>query len=309
MDRSILNISPEQVRPDIVLYNYSQGIYKIVKHKSTAPRIFLSNKEFNHYDKKLDSSLSRAKRTILELGLCNVWKFFCTFTIAPDKYDRENLKNWHKDFSQWLRDQRKVHIKKGFDIPLRYVLVPELHHDGKSWHMHGLFSDITPVLSSFRDLRAKGFNVPDKLVQHNYYNWESYQNKFGFCSFGEIKNKVACGFYITKYVTKELEDSAVGVGLHTYYASRPLNRAFKHGEIYGSTNAFDEWLTNHYDFCDTGMTHVKDSCDWSFGFEYMDHDLIESISFDDPDGAPDVDLHFDIISDVLEQQCIQDFIF
>ena len=308
MDHGLWQAPPELVRPDIVFYNYSQGIYKIIKHKVTAPRMFVNREKFNHYDKKLDSSLSRTRRTILELGLCNEWKYFCTFTLAADKYDRENLIAWHKDFSQWLRDQRKIHIKKGYDIPLRYVLVPELHEDGKSWHMHGLFSDITPVLTSFQNLRSQGLKVPDKLVNNDYYNWTAYQNKFGFCSFGKIEDRVACGFYITKYITKDMQDAAIGVGLHSYYASRPLNRAFKHGEIYGATSAFDKWLTNHYDFCDTGMTHVKDGCDWTFGFEYMDHEMLEAVSFDDPAAAPEVDTYFDVIHEVLEQQTIEGFV-
>jgi len=296
------------VRPDIVLWDYTQGIYKIIKNKSTAPRIFVNREKFNHYDFKLDQSLSRTRRVILEYGLCNEWKYFCTFTLAKDKYDRENLIAWHKDFSQWLRDQRKVHLKKGYDLPLRFVLVPELHEDGKSWHMHGLFSDISPFLVSFQDLRSQGYKVPDKLVNNGYYCWLDYWKKFGFCSFGKINNKVACGFYITKYITKDMQDAAIGVGLHRYYASRPLNRAKQHGEIYGATSAFDKWLTNHYDFCDTGMTHVQDGCDWSFGFEYMDHELIEAISFDDPDAAPEVDTYFEVIDELIEQQSIDGFV-
>ena len=59
-----------------------------------------------------------------------------------------------------------------------------------------------------------------------------------------------------------------------------LNRSKKHGEIYGSTNAFDQYLTNHYEFCSTGMTHVCDKLDWSFGMEYMDHSIMSSLSFD-----------------------------
>ena len=97
------------------------------------------------------------------------------------------------------------------------------------------------------------------------------------------------------------------MGLHSYYPSRPLNRAVKHGEIYGYTSAFDKWLVNHYDFCDTGMTHVKDGCDWTFGMEYMDADLLESVSFDDPAAAPEVDIYFDVIDDLLEQQVLDGF--
>ena len=288
----------ELVRPDLVFYDYTNGIFKVVKHKFPARlRVYVNRGEFQHYDKKLDSSLSRTRRTILELGLCNNWEYFCTFTIAEKNFYRKDLSTWHDKFMDWLRYQRKKY--KALGIEFKFVLVPELHKDG-SWHMHGLFSDITPVLTSFQDLADRGENVPYKLVKGGYFNWLDYQEKFGFCSFGKIKNKVACGFYITKYITKDLQDAAIGVGLHRYYPSRPLNRAKKHGEIYGQCSAFDKYLTNHYDFCDTGMTSVKDGCDWTFGLEYMDFDMLEAVSFSDPVEAPEVDTYFEAVQQVLD---------
>lgn len=287
----------ESVRPDIVIHDYTNGIYKIVKHKSTAPRYFVDPEKFDHYDHKLDSSYSRAKRTILELALCNEWSYFCTFTLSPQKGNRQDLNTWHKKFTQWLRDQRKEFLKKGLDISLRFVLVPELHSDGLTWHMHGLFSDLSPVLISFDDLAAGGVPIPEKLLHRDYYNWPAYQNKFGWCSFGKIRNKVACGFYITKYVTKDLSKNSVDLGCSLYYPSRPLNRSKKHGEIYGSTNAFDQYLTNHYEFCSTGMTHVCDKLDWSFGLEYMDYTAISSFSFDQIDDQKEF---ADQIEDMLQ---------
>lgn len=290
----------ELIRPDYKIYDFTGGIFKVVYFKSTAPSGLKTSREHHlSYDEKLDASISRSRRVVLELALCNKWKYFCTFTIAKSNYDRKDLKSWHKSFSQWLRDQRKKYRKKGLDLSFDFVLIPEQHKDG-SWHMHGLFSDISPLLISFQEMYSRGENVPYKLVQGGYFNWPDYQAKYGFCSFGVIKNAVAAGFYITKYISKSLQDSTLGVGLNLYYASWRLNRAKLHGDIYGRNSYLDQFLCNHYDFCSTGMTAVKDGCDWSFALEYMDADLLEAFKADDPEVAPEVDTYFEIVQQVLD---------
>lgn len=223
-----------------------------------------------HHEKKLDSSISRAKRVILEKALCNHWEWFCTFTISKDKFDRANLALWRDTFTQWLRDQRK----KG--LPIRYLIVPEQHQDG-SWHAHGLFSGLTETdLITFKEMDRAGYRSPDgkrlppKLRNSCYFNWPDYQEKFGFCSFGKINNPVACGFYITKYITKDNDRMVKDVGLKSYYCSQGLLSAEKHVDFYGRDPEIDRLLVNTYDFCKTGMTHVKDNCDWSFCMEYGD---------------------------------------
>lgn len=300
MSDLLLQPPAEAIRPDIRIYGYTDQIYKIVRFKSTAPRGLKADRK-NHatYEEKLDASISRARRVVLELALCNDWTYFCTFTIADKNFDRKDLASWHKTFSQWLRDQRKKYFKLGHDFDISFVLVPEQHKDG-SWHMHGLFSDISPVLISFSDLLARGDNVPVNLAKSGYMNWPDYQSKFGYCSFGRIQNKVAAGFYITKYINKSLQDSCLDVGLHLYYPSRGLNRSHLHGEIYGYCSALDKYLTNHYDFCDTGMTSVKDGCNWSFGFEYMDYDLLEAFSTEDPPEVLEVDSYFSAVQQMID---------
>lgn len=261
------------IRPTYSIYQYTDQIYKIV-HFKRSPLVssFGSSQPVDDsvkHDSKLDASLSRARRSVLELALCNPWMYFCTFTISPDKFDRHDLSSFDKKFKQFLRDFRK---SSGVSLP--FVLVPEQHKDG-SWHMHGLFgADITPFLKSFHDV---SYAVPRALLDGDFYTWDAYSSRFGFCSFGLIRDPVACAFYITKYVTKDLSDSAIPVGMHLYSCSRGLNRATKHGDIYGNSAMLDGFCTQHYDFCDTGMTFPKDGCDWSFAFEYMDFSDIDSL--------------------------------
>ena len=182
--------------------------------------------------------------------------------LDKEKYDRKDLKKWHKDFTQWIRDQRK---KTGCKI--RYLLIPELHQDG-AWHMHGLFYDV-PDTISFAELRyVHGWKVPDKLVNGSFRCWLDCHKKFGFCSLGKLRNAVASGFYISKYISKSLQESNIAVGGHLYYASHGLMRASLHTHIYEESDAFDHWLTNKYEFVETGMTYLDDQLDWTFGLEF-----------------------------------------
>lgn len=289
-----LQVPVDLIRGDYSIYRYNDSIYKIIRFKSNlAPRGPLPSAEKKHYDQKLDSSISRAKRVLLELALCNPWDYFCTFTIDKDKHDRSDLAAWYKKFSQWLRDQRK----QGLEIS--YVFVPERHADG-CWHCHG-FMRGNMELVSFADERKEGIFVKKELYEGNYLDWPAYRKKFGFCSFGHIKNPVAAGFYVTKYVTKELDRAVNSLGGKMYYASHGLNRAVKHGEIYGNCGYLDKYLVNHYDFCDTGMTHCSDRLDWSFGFEYMGDVEPLDVSRPSPADEADVVSFYDFV-----QMCLDD---
>lgn len=288
------NPPAELVRPSYNIYRYTDQIYKVVHFKSTMPG-YRGSGDVQHHDEKMDSSISRAKRVILELALCNDWKYFCTFTISGAKSDRQDLKAWNKKFKQWLRDQRKK-----FGRPFRFVLVPEQHADG-SWHMHGLFDD-SPTLISFRELYDRGENIPWKLVKGGYLNWPDYQKKFGFCSFGEIRNRVAVAFYITKYISKSLSETCMPVGMDLYSASDGLNRATLHGDVYGECSYLNSFLENHYEFCDTGFTHVKHNLDWSFGMEYMDYEAMDVFSHDhfEDEYVKEFESYFEGVQSVLD---------
>lgn len=274
-------VSPGEDRVHSV-YRFTDEIYKVIQwnrvitHFGPGPA-----EEQKHYDQKLDSSISRSKRMILEKAICNSWDWFCTFTISEDKYNRSDLIAWRDSFVQWMRDQRK----KG--LPIRYLVVPEQHSDG-SWHAHGFLSGLPESeLISFQQMdkngyrTAQGRRLPKKLRFSNYMNWPAYMNKFGFCSLGKIKNHVAAGFYITKYITKDNDRMVKEVGLHSYYSSKGLNVAEKHVDFFGRDPEIDRLLVNKYEFCSTGMTHIKDDCDWTFCQNYVDFASLEPLEIAD----------------------------
>lgn len=293
----VLEAPPELVAPNYTIHRYTDNIYKIVYFKNPVFRCSPPPRgdEFK-YDGKLSASKSRARKIVLELALCNLWKYFCTFTLDKTKYDRYDIKRFHKDFTQWIKDQRKKYP----DVNISYLLVPEQHQDG-AWHMHGLFSDISILLNSFDQMKQAGYNVPEKLVKGNYYCWLDCWKKFGFNSLGLIKEPVAVGFYVSKYIFKQLDETALSVGDHLYYCSRPLNRAVKHGDVYGYWSELDRFLDRDYDFVKTGFTKIADGVNWDFALEYMEDapELIQPL-FNDQAVFVDVDNYMNYTQEAIE---------
>lgn len=175
------------------------------------------------HDEKLDGSIWRTKSKIFELAICNDWDYFFTGTIDPQKYDRTDLEKYHKDFTQFLRDQNKKHGCK-----IKFLVVPELHSDGRSWHLHGFLSGLPEdQLHRFRygvDKMSTALAV--KVLNGDpVYNWTAYAQKFGFCDLEPIRNPEAVSKYVQKYICKDLARSVSEVGAHMYYRSRGLQEA------------------------------------------------------------------------------------
>ena len=156
---------------------------------------------------RFEQSLSRTRSTIFEIAMCNEFTHFCTFTADAEKRDRFDLKAFHKEFSQFIRDENK---KRSESEKLRYLLIPEQHKDG-AWHFHALFMGLGK-----KDLKKNEFG---------YLDWFAYRRRFGFFSCSKIKSHEACSKYITKYVTKSIaSDVKRNAGQHLFYASQGLRR-------------------------------------------------------------------------------------
>jgi hypothetical protein len=207
------------------LKKYNENLYKLTQHKKSVLQkgFELGQKRITGVNtKKLDNNLSRAKNKIKEYALCNDFKYFVTLTLDPKKYDRTDLKKFKKDLGQFLRDYKKNHGSK-----IDYVLIPELHKDGNSWHMHGLLSGI----------------IPKHLTKNKngYMDWVQYSKKFGYMSIDFIKDKNKVSSYITKYINKSMAETIKGLGEHMYYNSNGLNTAIeiKRGTLSDHSIPFD----------------------------------------------------------------------
>lgn len=236
--------------------NFCPGLSKVVRTKAKDRYFFTPYKktvgEFK-YDDKLSQSISRTRRTILELALCNDWKWFGTLTIDAGKEEREDLEIYYKHFYEWLKYQRE---KTGKKIP--FVLVPEKHKK-RGWHLHGLFnSDLDDLLVSFAELDQAGYrsvtgkSLPRGLIKGGYYDWPAYRKRFGFCSFDMIRDKQRCAFYVSKYITKSLVSNKELQGKQLYRASEGLQKAVLVGRVYCNTPMLDAVISRKYKFCSTG---------------------------------------------------------
>ena len=165
-------------------------------------------------DLRFDNNVYRARRTVRDLCLCNPFDLFGTFTLDESKRDRFDLAEFKRTFSAWIKAYNRYH---GCDI--KYVLIPERHKNG-AWHMHGVFMGIpAAVLIPF----SRGKH-PKKLVDGGFLNWEAYEKKFGFCSFGKIRDQAAVAAYVSAYITKGITPESLSKGEHLYLASKGLSR-------------------------------------------------------------------------------------
>ncbi len=154
---------------------------------------------------KLDNNLARAKSTVREYALCNPWDWWVTLTIDSQKYDRFNLDDFYKKFSQYINNYNKRH-----EEPIKYVLVPEQHEDG-AWHLHGFIKGI-PQHEIYTN-------------QYGYLSWSGYDKRFGFISMSPIKNLDKASSYVLKYMTKDADKNVTEQERHLYYASKGLLKA------------------------------------------------------------------------------------
>lgn len=176
---------------------------------------------------KLSDNLIRAKSTVRELVLCNPWYYWCTFTISPEKYDRYDLKTYMQDFSEFIHNYNR---RRAPADKVTYLLVPEQCKDG-AWHLHGFIKGICE-----KDLRRN---------KYGYLTWVPYENRFGFISMDAIKDIDQASSYILKYMTKNLNDTVIGLNAHSFYASKGLQRA---EELYRGRGRFTgEWDWEHPD--------------------------------------------------------------
>ena len=181
---------------------------------------------------KLSNSISRARSKIFEYAMCNPFDHFVTLTLSPEKYNRYDLDSFYKDFSQFIRNQRRLH-----NINIQYLYIPELHMDN-AWHLHGLSMGIDKsLLRLFTNNEQLPYNILNKLEQGRLiYDWPDYAKRFGYVTFEPIRDKEAVSKYITKYIGKNLETSITELNRKLYYTSRGLKSA---KEIYKAPISFD----------------------------------------------------------------------
>ena len=128
--------------------------------------------------------------------------YFWTLTFKADRYDYDLA---FKKMGKWLEKMRKKYGK--FD----YIMIPELHKDG-AIHFHGVTGGLNALIVD-AGVKHKGAKV------YNCLEWEH-----GFTTLTKIRDKEKTASYVTKYVTKEMQNSIVEKGKKKYWCSRGLRK-------------------------------------------------------------------------------------
>lgn len=209
------------------LKRYTDSSYKVVHMRSVRLPGFeernpqKQKRKSGHSAAKLKNSLSRSRSTVWELALCNPWDWFVTLTLDKEKCDRYDLNATYKQLGKFINN-----YNSRTDAAIKYLLIPEPHKDG-AWHFHGLVSGLPPPHLKLFTLQD---NIPLRLKDmlregRQVYTWPAYVKAFGFVTLERILDPERCASYMTKYITKELEQSSIELNYHLYYCSKGLRRA------------------------------------------------------------------------------------
>lgn len=182
------------------LYNYNNRFFRICSIKSCRLKGFEDMCLKNKTDKKeVDRiSLSRTRRNIRELALCNDFDYFCTITVNSSKCDRYSLDEVQDNLRKCLRN-----IRNSSDN-LKYLIITEKHKDG-AFHFHGLMYGVSDLY-----LNKYGYLSCSKL------------DVLGFNSFSEIQSLEKVSNYLLKYITKDCVKNSRN---QVYISSRGLKKA------------------------------------------------------------------------------------
>lgn len=148
-----------------------------------------------------------SKDMIYNIARSNTWEYFITLT-----FDREKVKADNYDIVTRKLQKFLCHLRERKCKNLKYLIVPELHKDGKHYHFHGLLANCDGVIFDDSGLRTK-----DGLTIYNIRDWH-----VGFTTATKVKDTQKVCSYIAKYITKALTMSLPNK--KRYYASQNLKR-------------------------------------------------------------------------------------
>lgn len=187
--------------PKCYLYNYNDRYFRICSINSCREQGFEDICIRKKTDKKEVErvSVSRTRRNVRELSLCNDFEYFCTMTVNSAKCDRYSLDEVQDNLRKCLRN-----IRNDCDC-FKYLIITEKHKDG-AFHFHGLMSGLSELLynNQFGYLSCKKLDV------------------LGFNSFSRIQSLDRASNYIVKYITKSCVRNSHN---QVYICSRGLKKA------------------------------------------------------------------------------------
>ena len=178
------------------LINLNDNVFK-VKNKSvvTVPGFYSSDEE------KERVSLSRTKRRIKEICLCNSFDYFVTMTVSS-RFDYVNRFDLESCVDNIKKLMKKIKRKS---IDFKFIYIIEQHKNG-AYHFHGMM---------------KNLPKDDIYTNENGYLSSHLLDELGFNSFSKINDYNKTCNYITKYISKSCIRTDNG---QIYFCSRGLKK-------------------------------------------------------------------------------------
>ena len=227
-----------------ILYNFNNsGFYRLVELKNTTSLAKSQQKKQPNTstDNIYYNNISRSKKSVKELALCNDFNYFVTLTINND-YNRYNIDNAFYFLKKFCKK-----YKRKFST-FSYIFIAEYHRDN-AIHFHGL---------CFLPPNAIDFDLYPRCIlnQKNdkFYHCSSsfIFDEFGRNAFQPISFKNKISSYILKYITKD----CIRTSTHRLYTcSRGLKHADKTyynneklNEIYNNKKYFENDFFKIIDF-------------------------------------------------------------
>lgn len=202
-------------------------------------------------ERSAKNSLNRTKQNIYKFSRQADWEYFITLTFDGSKVNRNDFDECMGKANNWFNNQKK---RKAPD--LKYLFVPEQHKDG-AWHIHGVIADVGEM--SFTDsgrvaIGEKAYRRSDVNSEFaTIYNLSGW--RFGFSTATKVRDNYKVASYITKYITKDLCESAFGK--KRYYRSRNIPEPIEKGFIVEPQD-FDSFMTEMVDSFGCCMVYQKE---------------------------------------------------
>ena len=229
---SLLAYKQDVYKPRFIVKQYDKYSGRIIKLKNVRQKGFEEFvKDESLFDKciKTDTeeieriSVSRTKRNIREICLCNNFDYFATWTINEKNTDRFHLDKVVEEMKKLL----KAYKRKNKDF--KYIYIIEQHEKG-GFHFHGFVMGVPK--EDFIQYTKEDYTFPKKLpyklidkIQsgQEIFHIPFFDNKLGFNTFSKIKSKYGAANYIMKYITKDAPVRTTENQI--YFCSRGLKRA------------------------------------------------------------------------------------
>lgn len=202
------------------VYDYPEGthvtFYKQAINKGCKKNENFSKSYINHERSKKEEdhcnmvSASASKNRLYNIARSNTWDWFITITFDREKVDSSNYDLSMEKMTTFLN-----HLRSRKCPAMKYLIVPELHADGKHFHFHGLLAFCDELHMSFSGHFTRGRNSQPIF---NILDWT-----FGFTTATRVQDSSRVSNYIAKYITKDC--ARVLKNKKRYTISHNVNRA------------------------------------------------------------------------------------